>query len=522
MKLINKSDPTSKTLYSIAKFLKKFPQGIQKRFDELGIKGTEYNGRIWYSQNEIERLKEYIEKSEIPLEYKYSINNFKNELNRDYGTIRRIFDYLEIKGYTDLHNKTFYNEEEKQKLYEFNSKYSPLEIQRILSKNTSVKNYGVDNPMKNKEVQHRNHYEFNKRLEILVKEFEKENGFEIISTKKLCQKFNRDKTTMHLVYKELNLSVIEIKKYYFINKNDVPKLIDYFNTTENHIHSYKEKELVDFIKSLNVDYIENDRNIISPKELDIYIPSRKLAIEFDGLYYHSELFVNENYHYDKTNSCNKKGIDLIHVFEDDWKYKRPIVESMIKSRLGIYKRKIFARKCKIKQVDNSIAKSFLNDNHLQGYASTSNIHLGLYYENELVQLISITHQGWHDGNTELTRMATKLNTQVIGGFSRLIKYFCKEYNCNYIVSYVYKAWFNGKGYNSVGFNIIKENLPTYYYILSGKRMHKSMFRKSKLNKMYKNKIIKNYKDNMTEGEICMENKIYKIYDCGTVKVEYKI
>ena len=118
MRLKNESDPKAKTLSSVAKSLKKFPQGIQKRFDELRIRGTEYKGRIWYSEKEVEQLKEYLEQNANHAEYKYSIYDFKKDLNKDYGTIKRCADYLGIKGFTDLHNKTFYNEEEKLKILE--------------------------------------------------------------------------------------------------------------------------------------------------------------------------------------------------------------------------------------------------------------------------------------------------------------------------------------------------------------------------------------------------------------------
>ena len=282
------------------------------------------------------------------------------------------------------------------------------------------------------------------------------------------------------LFKKFFINYCKSKKLLKYSDSFSDDLEKYFTLTENHGISYLEKEIVDFIKELKIDIIENDRTVIAPKELDIYIPSKKVAIEFDGLYYHSELFVTKDYHLAKTNTCNEKGIDLIHVFEDDWIENKEIVKSMIKSRLGIYDRKIFARKCEIRVIDKDVAKVFFKENHLQGFASTCDLHLGLFYEDELVQAISITFNGWHDGNVELTRMVTKSNTQVIGGFSKLVSYFCKTYNCSSLTSYVYKAWFNGKGYLASGFKIIKENKPSYSYILNKKRFHKSNFRKDKL------------------------------------------
>lgn len=213
---------------------------------------------------------------------------------------------------------------------------------------------------------------------------------------------------------------------------------------------------------------------------------------------------------------------MIHIFEDDWKYKKEIVKSMIASRLGIYSEKIFARKCEIKEIDKYKAESFLNENHLQGFTSTSNIHLGLFYNDELVQMISITNKGFHDGNTELTRMATKLNTQVVGGFSKLMKNFCKLYNCDNITSYIYRAWFNGNGYKECNFRIVKENKPSYFYIVKDKKVHRSCFRKDKIKRMFEVGELKYWNENETEKELMIKNGIRRIYDCGTIKVVYKL
>ena len=90
-----------------------------------------------------------------------------------------------------------------------------------------------------------------------------------------------------------------------------------------------------------------------------------------------------------------------------------------------------------------------------------------------------------------------------------------------ITSYVYKAWFNGKGYIESGFKIVKENNPSYSYVVNGRRVHKSHFRKNKIKKMFERGELKFYDSNKTEHENMIENKIYRIYDCGTMKVIYE-
>ena len=338
--------------------------------------------------------------------------------------------------------------------------------------------------------------------------------------------FDKDKHTIIDVIQMLNIKIItfENDNHYYISKDDVFMLEDYFSKTEMSGTSYSEKEIADFIKSIyNKEIIENSKRIISPKELDIYIPNKNLAIEFNGVHWHDENHINKNYHLMKTKMCNEKGIDLIHVFEDDWLYKKDIVKSMIASRLGIYQQKIFARKCACQILDYPLYKemleNFFNENHLQGFTHC-NVFVGLFYDNELVQCMGFNEKGWHDGNVELTRMTTKLNAQVIGGFSKLMKFVTEVYKFTKITSYVYKAWFNGNGYIKSGFKVVKENPPSYSYVVNGRRIHKSHFRKNKIKKMYDKGELKFYDENKGEHEIMLENGIYRIYDCGTIKVVY--
>lgn len=394
--------------------------------------------------------------------------------------------------------------------------YNQTEESQIRRKETSLKKYGVENPSQNISIKI-------KKEKLEAKKLNYAKSQNLLTVDDLSKTFNRDESTIIDDIRLLNLKIIKFNNdtRFYIEESNLPILSDFFSKTDECGKSYSEKELVDFVKSIYSDEIvENTKRIIPPKELDIYIPKMKLAIEYNGLYWHDENHVDRNYHLTKTNMCNEKGIDLIHVFEDDWLERKEIVKSMIASRLGVYKEKAFARKCQIKEIEKDQAKIFFDKNHLQGFAY-GDLYLGLMFNDELIQCICINKKGWHDGNVELTRMVTKLNTQVIGGFSKLMKHISDYIEYKSITSYVYKAWFNGKGYIESGFKIVKENNPSYSYVVNGKRVHKSHFRKNKIKKMFERGELKFYDSNKTEHENMIENKIYRIYDCGTMKVIYE-
>jgi hypothetical protein len=274
-----------------------------------------------------------------------------------------------------------------------------------------------------------------------------------------------------------------------------------------------EKELQEFISNLGIEFEETNRTILNNKELDIYIPSHNLAIEFNGLYWHCELFKDKNYHLDKTNECESKGIRLIHIFEDEWLYKQDIVKSRIKNILGFTKNRIYARKCEIKEVSNKDSKLFLNENHIQGNVS-SKINLGLYYNDELVSLITFGKRPlFNNCEYELIRFCNKLDSTIIGGASKLLNYFIKNYKPKEIISYTDRRWNKGDLYNKLNFKFIEDTEPSWFIISGNNRYHRVKYQKHKLIDM-------GFDKSKTAHQICLENGMYRIYDCGTKK--YKL
>jgi hypothetical protein len=284
-----------------------------------------------------------------------------------------------------------------------------------------------------------------------------------------------------------------------------PKCGNMFNETEDTLKT--------FIKSLNLDIIENTRKIIPPLELDIFIPSHNIAIEFNGIYWHNELNKPSNYHLNKTIKCEEQGVKLIHIFEDEWLINQDIVKSRLKNILGLTENKIFGRKCEIRTVNNKESKIFLDDNHLQGNTNSS-IRLGLYYNDELVSLMTFNKPRLGVGKTydgyELTRFCNKLDTNVIGAASKFLKYFINNFKPKTIISYADMRWSTGDLYDTLGFDKVSINKPNYWYVIGNKRKHRFGFRKHILQKEGFDTT------NKTEHEIMLERKIYRIYDCGTI------
>ena len=288
-------------------------------------------------------------------------------------------------------------------------------------------------------------------------------------------------------------------------------------TNCNNISTMKsgyETQIVNWIKSLNIDIIENDRKTIHPKEIDILIPNSKLAIEFNGLYWHSENQVGKNYHINKTNSCQENEIQLIHIWEDDWVYKQNIIKSILLNKLNIIPNKIFARKCEIKIInDNKLVKDFLNKNHIQGFCK-SQLKIGLFYRDKLVSLMTF---GFRKTNSkkefELIRFCNILNTSIIGGASKLFNFFLKISKVNNIVSYADISIFNGNLYKNIGFKFKHRTQPNYYWVVDGVRNHRWKYNKQNLIKL-------GYDSKKTEKEIMESIGNYRIFSCGQERYEY--
>ena len=394
----------------------------------------------------------------------------------------------------------------------------------IKSKNTKKEKYGDEN-----------YNNQDKLKETLLNRYGVDSIMKLESNRKKIKISKTEKIINK--YKDYNIIDIDYDNYEFIYKctnhiSKIPKTIFYNRlatntslcTVCNPINDGKsdiENKLLEFIKdNYNGDIITNSRNIIKPYEIDIYLPELNLAFEFNGLYWHNELNKPKNYHKIKSDLCSQKNIQLIHVWEDEWVYKQNIVKSIILNKLGKNDIKVYGRKTIIKEISNNkIIKDFLDKNHIQGFVN-SLIKIGLYYDNELVSLMTFGKKRLSMNNKsinndyEMLRFCNKLNTSVIGGASKLFKYFLTTYNPDEVISYADRSYSNGNLYKQLGLKFIHTTEPNYYYVINNMKKYRFNFRKDILVKQ-------GYDKNKTEHEIMLDRKIYRIYNAGNYKFTYK-
>lgn len=337
-------------------------------------------------------------------------------------------------------------------------------------KNKCLEKWGVDHHSKSEIVKLKklntnlNKWGLKSTLNIEKSNYERLKKFK---SEKYREKYNISKHPNYLTYDDNSISIFKCdcnKEHEFQIKYD-----NFKTRLENKISlcticnpiaensSIKEKELIDFIKS-----IYNDKIIISYRdvlEIDIFIPNLNIGFEFNGIWWHSDIYKDKWYHLNKLNYFKEKGIRIINIWEDDWIHKKEIIKSQISNLLGI-SNKIWARKCLIKEIkDVSVARKFLDENHIQGFVK-SDIKIGLFYDDTIISIMTFDksegRKKMKENEWNLSRFCNKMDNSVIGGASKLLKYFINVYNPKRIISYADKDWSNGHLYHKIGFNLVSE------------------------------------------------------------------
>lgn len=425
-----------------------------------------------------------------------------------------------------------------------NSPMSSKEVM-IKSKKTLENNWGVDNPSKSRELLDRRVESFKNNID-KYKESYRKTSLERWGVEHPWSNPHIHKKTIDFFYRSYKERILENikdnsqfidfklgdKTKLLFNCNECKNIFEiltyqfYWRSNNNRrlctkcypisdTSSIAEKEILNFIKD-NYDgvVIENDKTKLEPYEIDIYLPKINIGFEFNGVYWHSEKFKNKNYHLDKLSKANSIGLSLLTIWEDEWNIKRNICESFILNKLG-KSNKIWARNCKLHLVNYIDSKRFLDENHLQGDCKSS-VRIGLYHNDELISIMTFSKLRLPVGGKskedvwELTRFCSKCKYNVVGGASKLLKYFINLKGPKEIQTYSDNMISSGELYKKLGFDYSHTSNPGYWYSINGIRYHRFNFRKSKL-------VERGADPNKFEHEIMEEMGYLRVWSAGNKK-----
>lgn len=369
-------------------------------------------------------------------------------------------------------------------------------ITKAKMEETNIRKYGVENVFASEEVVEKLH----DIREEWIEKCEQEN--DVTLGMKLFEKFG----TGFMQAKVVEPIIHNGSRFY--RNSDIPYIEKCAELAKNNNVSLVEADVRCFVSSI-FNIKTNIRNIIPPYELDIFVPDKKLAIEINGVYWHS---TNRGKPKDaklkKTIKCEKQSIQLIHINEFEWKNKRGICKSILLSALGIYETNINVDDCEIKEVSLPEANEFLDKNHIQGSISSSSYQLGIYHEGELVQLVTFNNDGKY---AELLRVGTKLNTNIVGGFDRLMR----TQPFNVVHSFVDRSKFTCDKYLKCGWKVCGETSPSYCYYKGDNCFS------SQQEQELAQSLGTDFDKNKTFEQNLIDNKYLQVYDCGSFEVLYR-
>lgn len=294
-------------------------------------------------------------------------------------------------------------------------------------------------------------------------------------------------------------------------------------------------EIYNILKEFDKDIKLEVRDILPGKIIDIYSEKYKIAIEFDGLMYHSygvskhsvynNISINKNIHYERTYELNKLGIRLFRVWDIEWLNEDTKNKwiNILKNAFKQSNSKIYARNCKIQEIKSKEARVFMDKNHMQGFAPAK-LYYGLYYEEELVSIMTFGKSIRSKGEWELLRFCSKNNCNIVGAASKLLRHFEMNHDPRVLISYANLRWSEGNIYEVLGFKFNKIVAPSYHYFMNNydrtlKIFHRTKFTRRNIEKYYNNNTyeIKHFDEKLTELENMFKNNYRIIYDCGMKK-----
>lgn len=425
---------------------------------------------------------------------------------------------------------------------------SSIDFVKQKKKETCFNNFGVNYPMQSKDI-------MKKSIETLKIKYGVEHISKTLlfkeSFKNTClEKYGVEHNSKLKSFKDVLSNKMKIRFHKnpenisrdffvlnFVDNHmlDLSKIMEHFECSETWVRKWVKQNLPNYnfkrrknnpekiiFNSIpkNIRCIINDRKVLAPKELDIYLPDYNLAVEYNGLMFHSEgaylhpmfdkAHIHKNYHLEKTLKCEKLGIQLFHIFEGE---PLDLWICMIKNKLML-NNKIYARKCSIREIDSNVLGKFLEFNHLQGPCK-SEINLALIYDNKPVFVMAFNKpRNNKKYDYELIRFCSLRGFNVIGGVSKLFKYFLDNYKPKTIITFANRRFSNGDVYLKLGFKLLSISEPNYYYF---KYPNLVLLKQQNLQK---DKIII-FDETKSKTENIFMNGYRRIYDCGNLTFIYE-
>ena len=369
-------------------------------------------------------------------------------------------------------------------------------------KKTLIENYGVDHPLKSTIIKDRVKNTLDQRYGVTHVSYIGKSQEEIALLS--------DPNKIHELNKQYNLYAIA-QQYGFsdrtlreiLEKNNIEPIF--------HNNSSFEKEVQTYIQTVYTGKIISGTRILNGKEIDIFLPDLNIGFECNGAYWHSETAGgrNKDYHIDKLQSALNLNINLKQIWDFEWYVNTALIKSMINHTLGLSKR-LFARKCDIREIQIEDERTFLNRTHIQGY-TPSTISLGLFFNDKQVAIMTFIKSRYDKTyEWELLRFSNELNTSVVGAASRLLKYCINMTQSESILSYSHRHISDGNLYKMLGFEHIRTTGPSYRYTTDYKYFTSRItYQKHKLEKL-----LPIFDADLTEWQNMQNNGYDRIWDCG--------
>lgn len=280
--------------------------------------------------------------------------------------------------------------------------------------------------------------------------------------------------------------------------------------------SKPEQAIADFIASHGFVVKQSDRSLlkgsgIGAKEIDVVVPEAKLAIEFNGLYWHTENWGKDSkYHYNKFSAVSITGYQLLQIWEDEWVKNPDMVKNMILHKLGkSVQEKVAGRKTKVVQLPVNETREFLEQYHIQGFASGSYYYGLVDAEKNVVAVLVLKKES--NNRLNIIRYATSVN--VVGGFTKLLTHVERNLDVASFVTFSDNCVSDGGLYRNNGFTVDKELPPDYRYLFRGERKHKFQYRL----KRFREDDSLLWEDGLTERELAALNGLQRIWDAGKIR-----